>query len=111
MAKTKKTKIVETPVDFNEIEILTWEQIKELFDVTQNKIQKHLINSNDTENFWYPYENKFSEEDTIKITALFRAKFPNTEILDKHGPKYTEIQLSNMNKHQFMYSLIKHFKK
>ena len=109
MAK-KKTK-VETPVDYNEIEILTWDQINELFDVNEKQVRKFLTNGNNTENYWYPYETGFSEEQTTEIVKMFRNKFLDITILDKHGAKYAEITLGNVDKHQYMFSLIKHFKK
>jgi len=108
MAKKKK---IETPVDFDEVENLDWDQIKELFDVTEKQTQKYLSNGNNTENYWYPYEDGFSEEETLKIVNMFRTKFLDIEILDKHGPKYAEINLCNKEKHQYMYSLINYFKK
>ena len=106
-----KKKITETPVNFNEIEILDWEQIKELFDVNEKQVRKFLTNSNNTENYWYPYETGFSEEQTTEIVKMFRNKFLDITILDKHGAKYAEITLSNVEKYQYMYSIIKHFKK
>ena len=97
-------------MESSNIKILTWNEIYEIFDVTENYIKIHLVNSNDTENFWYPYESGFSEEQTNEIVCLFRGKFIDAQILDCHGAKYTEIRLGTLEQHIWSYSLIYYFR-
>lgn len=98
-------------IDVDEIKILDYGIIEETFLITEKELKKGLRTPNNSENYWYPSaESGFSEQDVYKICALFRKKFPDIQILDKHGYERTEIFLNTLEKHVFAYSVIHHLK-
>ena len=92
----------------DDIKILTFADIKTIYSITEKDIKKFLLNINNAENYWYPF-NTFNNVITENIIAIFRKKFADVTINEKHGVEYTEIFLNSIDKHIFMYSLLNHF--
>jgi len=92
------------------IELIPWDIIEEKFDVDVNVINRELKKPNNCDNFWYPYESGFDEEQCKEAVRLFGLRFPGTEIKSMHDMRYLEIFLNTLEKHQFAYTLIQHIK-
>lgn len=98
-------------IDIEQIKILGFDILEETFLITEKELKKDLRIPNNSENYWYPHtESGFSEIDVYRICELFRKKFPDIQIIDKHGYEHTEIFLNTIDKHVFAYSVIYHIK-
>jgi hypothetical protein len=96
-------------ISLENIKILSYDEIFDIFGKTEKDIKNGLKKSNSSENYWYPYDENCFDEEIIKIiVSLFRKKFLDAEILDIHGYEYTEIFLNTIDKHVFAFSLIEY---
>ena len=109
METTETPKLV-AKNEINNIKLLSWEEIKENFNVKEKDVIKNLSKSNQSNNYWYPYEHKLTEEDVKEIVDIFRVRFCDIVIKSIYNPRFTEFFLNTLEKHQFAYTLIYMFK-
>lgn len=97
-------------ITIDNIKILSMNEIEEKFNISEKDIFNFIDSKNNSENYWYPYdENDFNENKIKKIIELFKSKFNDTEINSENNYKYTEIYLNTIDKHIFAFSLINYF--
>ena len=94
--------------DPSEIQLMTYEEIEQIFDVTENDMNTWLKNANNSDNYWYP-GIFFDEQTTENILMLFRKQFIDIEIIDKTGYQYAEIFCNTIERHVFRWSVQRHF--
>lgn len=90
----------------NEIQLLSWDSIEEIFGSSKKDMEKTLEKANYSANFWYPHsQNGADEADVKSIVSIFEYKFPDVSIQSRHDYRYTEIFLNTLDKHQLAFTL------